>query len=372
MISVLPESTSVAETEFFKIRAIDYVQFYVGNAYQAAHFYRLMAGFSPIAYAGFETGCRDHISYLVKQNDIRLLFTCAVTQNSPIAKHVAKHGDGIKEIAFRVDNVEAAFHETVKRGAQPVLAPTISEDEQGKLIKATISVYGDVTHTFIERDHYQGLFMPQFQAIKNPPSATSTGLLFIDHLALSLAPTQMDVWVDFYQKVFGFHISHSEDILTEYSAMNSKVVQNRAGNVIFAIIEPAPGKRRSQIEEYLEFNEGPGVQHIAFASKDIIKSVRALRANGVDFLSTPGSYYDMLPDRIGHIDEDLLALRELSILVDRDRSGYLMQIFSRSMQSRPTTFIEIIQRNGCKGFGGGNIKALYQAIEVDQARRGNL
>jgi len=363
------------EGDFLQLKGIDYVEFYVGNARQAAHFYRTTFGFKPIAYAGLETGIRDRVSFVVEQRKIRFVLTGALSPDSPIAEHVRIHGDGVKDIAFTVDDAAQAFEETVKRGARPVLEPTVIEGQKGRVIKASIAAYGDTIHSFIQRDEYHGTFFPKFHAIKNPAPATSTGLAAIDHIVGNVELGRMDEWVDFYNQVLGFrqlqHFS-DEDISTEYSALMSKVVQNGSGRIKFPINEPAEGKRKSQIDEYLEYYKGPGAQHLALITDDIISTVRALRANGVDFLRTPETYYDMLGERVGKIDEDMATLRELNILVDRDDEGYLLQIFTKPLQDRPTVFFEIIQRKGARGFGAGNFKALFEAIEREQELRGNL
>ncbi|HEX6287990.1 MAG TPA: 4-hydroxyphenylpyruvate dioxygenase [Herpetosiphonaceae bacterium] len=369
------ELSRSSEQDFLPLKGIDYVEFYVGNARQAAHFYRLAFGFKPIAYAGLETGVRDRTSYVMQQRNIRLVLTGALGPDSPIAEHVKEHGDGVKDIAFTVDDAAAAFEETVKRGARPVMEPTVFEGQKGRIIKSTIAAYGDTVHSFIQRDEYHGTFFPKFHAIKNPPPATPTGLAAIDHIVGNVELGKMNDWVEFYNQVLGFHQLQAftdDDISTEYSALMSKVVENGEGRIKFPINEPAEGKKKSQIDEYLQYYRGPGAQHLALITGDIIETVRALRANGVDFLRTPDTYYEMLSDRVGKIDEDINILRELNILVDRDDEGYLLQIFTRPLQDRPTVFFEIIQRKGARGFGAGNFKALFEAIEREQALRGNL
>jgi 4-hydroxyphenylpyruvate dioxygenase len=360
------------DDEFVKIKGFDYVEFYVSNPYQAAHFYRTMFGFKPVAYSGLETGTNDRVSFLIEQRNTRFLLTAGLAFDSPISDHVRLHGDGIKDIAFRVDDASTAFDIAVKRGAMPIMEPTIFEDEQGQVVKSTIATFGSTVHSFIQRDGYGGAFLPKFQPLSNSIPATSPGIAAIDHVAISVEQGQLDIWVEFYKEVLGFYPSHQEDISTEYSAMNSKVVQNDTGRIKFPMMEPAPGKRKSQIEEYLTFYRGAGVQHLALLSDDIIGTVRTLRTNSIEFLRTPDSYYDMLEGRIGKIEEDTARLRELNILVDRDAWGYLLQIFTKPLQGRPTFFIEVIQRRGARGFGGGNIKALFEAVERDQAARGNL
>ncbi len=357
---------------FELLKGFDYIELYVGNARQAAHFYRTALGFKPIAYCGLETGLRDRASVIVQQNDVNLMLTSALTPDSPVAEHVKLHGDDVKDIAFSVTDASMAFESAVANGAKPIMPPTVIEDDEGSITKATIGAFGDTVHSFIQRDGMGNSFFPNFQPIKNPPPTFPTGLTSIDHVAVSVEPQQLNELVEFYNRVLNFHHSFSEDIVTSYSSMNSKVVENKSGLIKFPIVEPAPGKRRSQIEEYLAFHHGPGAQHIALTSETMVSTVRRLRANGNEFLETPNSYYDMLPQRVGDIEEDIEELRELNILVDRDEWGYLMQIFTKPLLNRPTVFLEIIQRKQAKGFGSGNIKALFQAMEREQAARGNL
>jgi 4-hydroxyphenylpyruvate dioxygenase len=352
---------------------IDYVEFYVGNAFQAAHFYASTFGLPTVARAGLETGAKDRVSFLARLNEIRMIFTSSLRPDGAIAEHVRLHGDSVKDIAFRVRGAAQAFESAVRRGARPVMEPTVYEDEDGRVVKATIAAFGDTVHSFIERDAYQGdAFFPQYRKHPNPLFPVSNGLLAFDHIAVSVEAGKLDHWVDFYGEVLGFHQSHQEDVSTEYSAMNSKVVQNSTGQIVFPIVEPASGKRKSQIDEYLSFHCGPGAQHIALLSSDIVKTVRTLRNNGIEFLYTPDTYYDGLEERIGKLEEDIQPLREQNILVDRDGSGYLKQVFTKPLQSRPTVFMEIIAREGARGFGGGNIKALFDAMEREQALRENL
>jgi 4-hydroxyphenylpyruvate dioxygenase len=358
--------------DFVSLKGFDYIEFYVGNAQQAAHFYRTAFGFLPVAYAGLETGERDRVSYVMEQGQVRLILTAATSPDSQVAEYVRLHGDGIKDIAFAVDDARRAFTAAVRRGATPVMEPSVIEDQNGRTIKATIATCGHTVHSFTERDGSQRTFFPPYRAIAKALPAVSTGLEMIDHIAISVEKGALDQWVGFYKDVLDFHQSHQEDIFTEYSAMNSKVVQNGNGSIKFPIMEPASGRRKSQIEEYLEFNHGPGAQHVAFLSDDIVETVRLLRENNIEFLSSPVTYYQMLESRIGEIAEDLDSLRELNILADRDQWGYLLQIFSKPLQSRPTLFIEVIQRAGARGFGGGNIRALFEAVEREQALRGNL
>jgi 4-hydroxyphenylpyruvate dioxygenase len=358
--------------DFVSLKGFDYIELYVGNARQAAHFYRTAFGFLPVAYAGLETGERDRASFVMEQGRIRIVLTSATSPESPVAEHVRLHGDSIKDIAFVVDDAAHAFAVAVARGATPVMGPSVFENRGGRLIKSTIAACGHTVHSLIQRDGLRDAFLPQFHAIPRPSPALSAGLEAIDHIAINVEEGALDRWVDFYKNVLDFHQSHQEDIYTEYSAMNSKVVQNDNGGVKFPILEPARGRRKSQIEEYLEFNNGPGAQHVAFLSNNIVETVRLLRESGIEFLPSPDTYYQMLEGRIGEIAEDVDSLRELNILVDRDRWGYLLQIFSRPLQSRPTLFVEIIQRVGARGFGSGNIRALFEAVEREQAMRGNL
>lgn len=363
------------EGDFLKLNGIDYLELYVGNARQAAHFYRTAFGFTPLAYAGLETGVRDRASYVLQQRKIRLVLTAPLGPDGPIAEHVRLHGDGVYDIALGVDDTRAAFEAAVSHGARAVLDPTILEGQKGRLVKATIQTYGDTVHSFIERRNYHGAFAPRYHAIKEPPPVEPVGLAAIDHVVGNVELGHMDEWVDFYNQVLGFRqLLHftDDDISTEYSALMSKVVANGTGRIKFPINEPAAGRRKSQVEEYLDYYHGPGVQHLALSTPDIIATVRKLRANGIQFLRTPAAYYDALGERVGTIDEDIETLRECGILVDRDDEGYLLQIFTRPLQDRPTLFVEVIQRKGARGFGAGNFKALFEAIEREQAERGNL
>jgi 4-hydroxyphenylpyruvate dioxygenase len=361
--------------DFLPIQAIDYVEFYVGNAKQAAHFYRTAFGFTLKAFAGLETGVRDRVSYVMEQGEVRLVLTGALSGESPIAEHVRRHGEGVKDIALRVDNCEAAFAETVKRGAQVILEPTTLQNDWGTIKKATIATYGDTVHSFVERKDYTGVWMPGYRSVKTALPVTPVGLAAIDHIVGNVELHKMLPWVKFYEDVMGFtqfQTFDDKDISTDYSALMSKVMAGGKGKVKLPINEPAEGKRKSQIQEYLDFNGGAGVQHVAVITGDIIATVTALAKNGIEFLNTPDSYYDDLEERIGPIAEPMAELRRLKILVDRDDEGYLLQIFSRPVQDRPTLFFEIIQRKGARGFGKGNFKALFQAIEREQELRGNL
>jgi 4-hydroxyphenylpyruvate dioxygenase len=362
-----------AQKDTFPIQAIDYVEFYVGNAIQAAHYYRQVWGYDIVGYRGPETGVRDRVSYVLEQGRVRLVLTAGLGPDSPITQHAALHGDGVKDIAFRVPDVEQSYQTALSRGAQGVAEPRVAEDEQGRIVTAAIATYGETIHSLVQRDGYNGTFMPQFRP--KLVKGQSVGLRVIDHIVGNVELGRMDEWVDFYSRVMGFeqlvHFS-DEQISTEYSALMSKVVQDGTGKIKFPINEPAVGKRKSQIDEYLEFYRGPGAQHIAIATGDIVGTVEALHANGVEFLRTPNTYYQELPQRIGPIKEDLERLEALSILADRDDDGYLLQIFSKPVEDRPTLFYELIERHGARSFGEGNFKALFEAIEREQALRGNL
>ncbi|NJN15917.1 MAG: 4-hydroxyphenylpyruvate dioxygenase [Oscillochloris sp.] len=354
---------------------IDYVEFYVSNARQAANFYRTTLGLTPVAYAGLESGLRDRTSYVLQRRNVRFMLTAPLLPDHPIAAHVARHGDGVKDIALRVRDAAAAYEAALANGATGIMKPTVSEDRHGRVVKATIATYGATVHSFIERDGYEGPFMPGFQAISERPAAPETGIAAIDHIVGNVELGAMEQWVNYYRDVLGFkQLIHfdDQDISTEYSALMSKVMQNGTGKVKFPINEPAEGRKKSQIDEFLQYYGGPGVQHIALATGDICATVDALRAAGIPFISVPSSYYDDLEERVGKIDESRAALQERGILVDRDEEGYLLQIFSQPLQDRPTLFIEIIQRKGSRGFGKGNFKALFEAIEREQDRRGNL
>ncbi len=372
MTSTLP-AAPVADT--FPINGTDYIEFYVGNAKQSALYYRAAFGFELVGYRGPETGVRDRASYLLAQGKIRFVLTSALGPEGPIAEHVARHGDGVRDLAFWVDDAREAFRKAIERGADPVQEPTVMQDADGEVVLAGIRTYGDTIHSIVERRNYRGLFLPGFAPKASPFTPAPTGLQYVDHCVGNVELGRMNEWVGFYSKVLGFYNLLSfddKDISTEYSALMSKVMSNGNGRIKFPINEPAAGKKKSQIEEYLDFYRGPGVQHIAMATHNIIETVTALRDRGVEFLSIPGSYYETLLDRVGTIDEDLAPLAELGILVDRDDEGYLLQIFTKPVQDRPTLFYEIIQRKGAKSFGKGNFKALFESIEREQAARGNL
>jgi 4-hydroxyphenylpyruvate dioxygenase len=370
------EKTTASRTDFLPLNGTDHVEFYVGNARQAAHFYRSAFGFRLTAYRGPETGTRDTASYLLVQNKIRFLLTTALRPDHPVAEHVRRHGDGVRDIALWVDNAEQAWRETTKRGARSIREPEVLRDEHGEARIASIATYGDTIHTFVERAGYRGVFLPGFQTVNQDDLVSRpTGLQHIDHMVGNVGWGEMNRWVDFYHDVMGFRLfKHfdDKDISTEYSALMSKVMSNGNERVKFPINEPAEGKRKSQIEEYLDFYQGPGVQHIAMATNNIVETVAKLRAQGIEFLRVPAAYYDGLLARIGPIDEPLDALRDLGILVDRDDEGYMLQIFTRPVEDRPTLFFEIIQRKGSRSFGKGNFKALFEAIEREQALRGNI
>jgi len=369
-------SSQTAITDFLPINGTDYIEFYVGNAKQASYFYRTAFGFELIAYSGPETGIRDRASYVLKQGKIRLILTTPMHPGNDISSHIEKHGDGVKVLALWVDDAEKSWKETTSRGAKSYQEPTILKDEFGEVKIASIHTYGDTIHTFVERKNYTGIFMPGYVAMDDGYKTDDVGLLYVDHCVGNVELGKMDEWVKFYEDVMGFSLLltfDDQDISTEYSALMSKVVSNGNGYIKFPINEPADGKKaKSQIDEYLEFYHGPGVQHIAVATHDIIATVSALKSRGVQFLRVPDTYYDDLLDRVGVIDEDIAPLRELGILVDRDEEGYLLQLFTKPVEDRPTLFFEIIQRKGATSFGKGNFKALFESIEREQALRGNL
>lgn len=362
-------------TDFLPLNGTDYIELYVGNAKQAAHYYKTAFGFQSLAYAGPETGVKDRVSYVLVQNKMRLMLTSSLRSDSPISEHHRKHGDGVKVLALWVDDAYDAFEQTTKRGAEVSMEPKTLTDANGEVRVSGIKTYGEVEHVFVERKNYNGVFMPGFVAWKSSYNPEPTGLLYVDHCVGNVGWNKMNPTVKWYEDVMGFRNILSfddKDISTEYSALMSKVMSNGNGYVKFPINEPAEGKKKSQVEEYLEFYEGEGVQHVAIATKDIVVTVRQLMARGVEFLKVPSSYYEDLIERVGKIDEDIEPLKELGILVDRDDEGYLLQLFSKPVQDRPTMFFEIIQRKGAKSFGKGNFKALFEAIEREQELRGNL
>jgi 4-hydroxyphenylpyruvate dioxygenase len=361
--------------DFLPINGTDYVELYVGNAKQAAHYYKTALGFQDLAYAGLETGVRDKTSYVLQQGKIRLVLTTPFATDSDIAKHLNKHGDGVKVIALWVNDAYDAFHQTVSRGAKPYLQPETISDKDGTIKRAGIHTYGDTVHIFIERKDYHGVFLPGFEVYKTEYNPIPTGLKYIDHMVGNVELGAMNQWADFYGNVMGFAnlvTFDDKDISTEYTALMSKVMSNGNGYIKFPINEPALGKKKSQVEEYLDFYNGPGCQHIAVATDDIVFTISEMRKRGVEFLYVPGSYYDTVKDRVGIIEEDLEELKKWGIMVDRDEEGYLLQIFTKPVEDRPTLFFEIIQRKGAKSFGKGNFQALFESIEAEQARRGTL
>ncbi|MES2329281.1 MAG: 4-hydroxyphenylpyruvate dioxygenase [Bacteroidota bacterium] len=363
------------QTDFLPLEGTDYVEFYVGNAKQAAHFYKTAFGFQSLAYAGPETGVKDRASYAVRQHKLTFVFTTALRSANEIANRIYKHGDGVKVLALRVPDSADAWLQTTSRGAESFMAPKHLADANGEVVMSGIQTYGDTVHLFIERKNYCGVFLPGYREWKTAYNPTDTGLLYVDHCVGNVGWNQMDRWVKFYEDVMGFRniLSFDDsDISTEYSALMSKVMSNGNGFVKFPINEPAEGKKKSQVEEYLDFFDGEGVQHVAMATNDIVKTVTELISRGIEFLNIPGSYYDELEARVGKIDEDIEPLKNLGILVDRDEEGYLLQIFTKPVQDRPTLFFEIIQRKGARSFGKGNFKALFEAIEREQDARGNL
>jgi 4-hydroxyphenylpyruvate dioxygenase len=372
---VNPNAAAEAQ-DFLPLNGIDHVEFWVGNARQAAHYYRMLWGFTPVAYAGLETGVRDRSSYVLVQNDIRFVFTAPLTADSEIADHVRRHGDGVRDIAFAVDDVESAWRETTSRGAVSALEPTEIPGQKGVLRRSAIRTYGEVLHSFVDRREYHGTFAPGYHRITRPPAApTGQTLLEVDHCVGNVGLGDMDRFVEFYRDVLGFsQLIHYDDkvIHTEYSALMSKVMQNGNGRIKFPINEPATGKKKSQIQEFLDYYGDAGTQHIALRTTDIVGTVRTLRERGVEFLGMPHAYYESLADRVGDVGVPMETLEELGIEADRDEEGYLLQIFTRPVQDRPTFFFEIIERHGSRGFGVGNFKALFEAIEAEQARRGNL
>ncbi len=369
------KNTHTMSQDFLPINGTDYIELYVGNAKQSALFYQYAFGFELIAYAGPETGVRDRASYVLKQNKIRFVLTSAMQPDSDIAEHVKKHGDGVKVLALWVDDAAKSYAETTSRGAIGVSEPQTFTDTHGEVKVATIKTYGDTVHTFVERKNYNGAFLPGYQPRKSLFQQQSIGLEYVDHCVGNVELGAMNKWVKFYEDAMGFKLLvtfDDKDISTEYSALMSKVVANGNSYIKFPINEPAEGKKKSQIDEYLDFYKGPGVQHIAIATNNIIHTVGELRKRGVEFLQVPAVYYEDVLDRVGKIDEDLKPLKDLNILIDRDDEGYLLQIFTKPVQDRPTLFFEIIQRKGAKSFGKGNFKALFEAIEREQAIRGNL
>ncbi|MCT4628943.1 4-hydroxyphenylpyruvate dioxygenase [Winogradskyella sp.] len=366
--------------DFLPLLGTDYVEFYVGNAKQAAHFYKTAFGFQSYAYKGLETGSKETVSYVVKQDKIKLVLTTPLNSKHPINDHIVKHGDGVKVVALWVDDARKSYEETIKRGAKSYMEPVVEKDEHGEVVRAGIYTYGETVHMFVERKNYNGVFMPKFEKWESDYNPEPVGLKYVDHMVGNVGWGEMNTWVKWYEDVMGFVNFLSFDdkqIHTEYSALMSKVMSNGNGRIKFPINEPAEGKKRSQIEEYLDFYEGPGVQHIAVATDDIIKTVTAMRARGVEFLSIPPEeYYRAVPGRLEEFShelrEDIEMLKSLGIMIDADEEGYLLQIFTKPVEDRPTLFFEIIQRMGARGFGAGNFKALFESIEREQAKRGTL
>jgi 4-hydroxyphenylpyruvate dioxygenase len=352
--------------------SFDYIHLHVGNAFQTMRFLCTTYSFDPVAYSGLETGCRDHISYVVEQGNIRIVVTSSLDPANGIGDEVKTHGDAVKEIAFTVSDAAEAFHLALLQGAIRVSDPITSEDEFGQASVATIRAFGDVVHTFVERREYSGVFLPGYKQLRSGNRNRSPWLLDLDHVALSFPTGQLEQMTEFYTQTLSMGVGHEENIVTPNSAMNSRVVQNRSGTVRFPMMEPAASRRTSQIEEFLKYNHGPGIQHLAFSSHDIVGAVRAFQSVGAEFLKTPAAYYDALDARVGSIGQDTTELRDCNILVDRDEWGYLLQIFSKTITARPTLFFELIQRAGARGFGSGNIRALFDAVEREQALRGNL
>ena len=361
--------------DFLPLNGTDYLELYVGNARQAAHYFQTAFGFQPLAHAGLETGLPDRESYVLVQDKIRLVLTSPLTKNTAIGQHLDRHGDGVRVVALWVDDAAYSYEETVRRGAKSFMKPAVEEDEQGRVVRSGIHTYGDTVHIFVERKDYEGVFLPGFKAWQPEYQPAPVGLRYVDHMVGNVGWDEMNVWTEFYAEVMGFSqlVSFDDkDISTDYTALMSKVMSNGNGRIKFPINEPAQGRKKSQVEEYLDFHDGPGVQHIAVATDDIVATVTQLKSRGVEFLQVPGTYYDNLLNRVGDIDEELAELSKLGILVDRDDEGYLLQIFTKPIMPRPTLFFEIIQRKGAKSFGKGNFKALFEAIEREQELRGTL
>ena len=373
---MIKEKINKNSIDFMPINGTDYIELYVGNSKQAAHFYKTAFGFQSLAYSGLETGLKDRESYVVSQDKIRLVLTSPLKSGTEIGRHIDQHGDGVKVVAFWVDDATYAYETAIKNGAKSYFTPKTEKDDQGEIIKSGIYTYGETVHVFIERKNYSGIFMPGYRKWETPEyNPPNTGLKFVDHMVGNVGWNKMDIWVNFYQKVLGFSQILSfddEDISTDYTALMSKVMSSGNGKIKFPINEPAKGKKKSQVEEFLDFYEGEGIQHIALSTDNIIKTVTDLKSRGVEFLKVPSYYYDSVLNRVGKIDEEISQLKKLNILVDRDDEGYLLQIFTRPVEPRPTMFFEIIQRKGALSFGKGNFKALFEAIEKEQELRGTL
>ena len=368
-------TTSTEQKDFLPLNGTDHIEFYVGNAKQSAYYYQKAWGYKLVAYAGPETGVRDRASYVLQQGKVRLVLTASMHPDTEISQHNNQHGDGVKFLSLWVDDATKSFEETVKRGAKPHTYPTKMEDEHGWVIVSAIHTYGDTVHRFVERHAYSGPFLPGFKAVENAMEVQPVGIKHVDHCVGNVELGEMNKWVNFYEEVMGFKLLltfDDKDISTEYTALMSKVVSNGNGYVKFPINEPANGRKKSQIEEYIEFYHGPGCQHVALATDDIIKTVSELRSRGVDFLYVPDTYYEDAAERVGAVDESMEDLKKWNILVDRDEEGYLLQIFTKPVEDRPTLFYEIIQRKGAQSFGKGNFKALFESIEREQELRGNL
>lgn len=374
METITADKKSISK-DILPISGTDYIEFYVGNSKQAAHYYQSAFGFQPVAYAGPETGVRDRVSYVLQQNKIRFVLTSPLQPEGDIAAHLMKHGDGVKALALCVDDAAESYYSTVKRGAVPYFEPETDRDDKGEVTRSGIRLYGDTIHVFVDRKNYHGAFLPGYKPWHPYFKTNDVGLLHVDHCVANVGWNEMNQWVRFYENVMGFRNMISFDdktITTEYSALMSKVMSNGNGRIKFPINEPVEGKKKSQIEEYLDYYRSQGIQHVAMATHNIIETVTALHERGVEFLKVPGVYYEHVMDRVGKIDENLTSLKDLGILIDRDDEGYLLQIFTKPVQVRPTVFFEIIQRKGAQSFGAGNFKALFEAIEREQALRGNL
>ncbi len=361
--------------DFLPINGTDYVELYVGNAKQSAHYYKTAFGFQSLAYCGLETGVKDRTSYVLVQDKIRLVLTTPMVPDGEVADHIRNHGDGVKVIALWVDDARSAYNETTSRGAKSFFEPRVEKDEHGEVVRAGIHTYGETVHIFVERKNYKGVFLPGFESWNSEYNPAPTGLKYIDHMVGNVELGSMNKWADFYSRTMGFAnlvTFDDKDISTQYTALMSKVMSNGNGRIKFPINEPAVGLKKSQVEEYLDFYGGPGCQHIAVATDDIVFTISEMRRRGVEFLHVPGTYYDTVPNRVGQIVEDLELLKSLGIMVDRDEEGYLLQIFTKPVEDRPTMFFEIIQRKGAKSFGKGNFQALFESIEAEQARRGTL
>lgn len=359
----------------YKISAFDHCELYVGNAKQAAHYYKNVLGFQPVGYKGLETGSRDKVSYVMKQNKVNFILSSPLVPGTEMGLHIDKHGDGIKDVSFSVDNAENAWKETTERGAESISKPKLINDDNGEAVIATIKTYGDTTHTFVERSNYKGAFLPGYAEIKKENNDNSVGIIHIDHVVGNQPDGIMQPVCDFYEKIFGWHRFWSvddKDVSTKYSSLRSIVMANENEIIKMPINEPAVGLKKSQIQEFIDYYKGSGVQHVAMSTKDIISTVKKLKSNGIEFLPTPATYYNDITDRIGYVEEDLNTLIELGILIDSDENGYMLQIFTKPIQDRPTLFYEIIQRKGSNSFGKGNFKALFESIEREQSERGNL